>query len=73
MELKLISTERVQQYKEYIIEQVQKLPWITPGELALKSFYRGFIEFRFTDARSLAESTRKIYLTQSKNVDHENV
>jgi len=64
MDIRQIPKERVDEFKEFVKEVVEKRPSITPSEIALKSFYRGFTEFRFTDARSVAEQTRKIHIQQ---------
>lgn len=58
--------ERVQEFQDYVRQQVEKRPWITPSDIVSKSFYAGFTEFRFTDARAIAEQTKGTYLTQKK-------
>ena len=67
MELKNIPQERILEYKSFVIEKVKQNPFFTPSAIALRSFYRGFIEFRFTDARAIAEQTKQDYLAQNNN------
>lgn len=67
MELKYIPQERIVEYKSFVIEKVKQCPFFTPSAIALRSFYRGFTEFKFTDARAIAEQTKQDYLAQINN------
>jgi len=64
MELKFIPVERIEAFKDYVKQSVEKRPSISPSDLVSRSFYVGFTEFRFTDARSIAEQTKGVYLAE---------
>jgi hypothetical protein len=63
MELKSISKEVIDEYKEFILERLTIRPTDTPTAIASRAWYRGFKDFRFDDARALAEKVKQIYLT----------
>lgn len=68
MEIHLIDKAKIEEYKEWVLLEVDKYPWITPSALALKSWYsdKGFKDFRFTDARAIGEQTKNDYLSRQK-------
>ncbi len=63
MEMKFISRETIQAYKEFILERLNKVPTETPTAIASRAWYRGFKDFRFVDARALAEKIKQVFLT----------
>lgn len=62
MEMKHIQKERIDEYKEFIIERIKIFEWDTPTAIASRAWYRGFKEFRFDEARAMAEKVKQIYL-----------
>lgn len=60
-----VTEERIKDFKDYVIKSIKKLPWITPSDIVSKSFYIGFTEFRFRDARAIAEKTKKDFFAQN--------
>lgn len=64
MEMKYIQQERIDEYKEFILERIKKCPIDTPTAIASRAFYRGFTEFRFDEIRAMAEKVKQIYFAQ---------
>jgi len=63
MEITKIPKVRVDELKEYFIRRIEIYPYDSSSGLASKAFYAGFTEFRFVDARAIAEKTKQVYLT----------
>lgn len=63
-----LSKERIDEFQKYVVALIEKRPWITPSDVVSKSFYAGFTEFRFTEARAIAEQTKGDYLAHNKKL-----